>query len=134
MIVKSTRTLTLMKDGRTLKTYDVALSREPGAKQREGDHKVPEGEYVIDSKNAHSRFDLALHISYPNSADRERARRLSVAPGGNVEIHGLNWKYAWLGSLQRRVNWTDGCVALTNSEIEQIWPLVRIGTAVDIRP
>jgi murein L,D-transpeptidase YafK len=135
VVEKSARTMTLMRDGKVLKTYKVALSREPvGAKERTGDHKVPEGKYVVDLKNPHSRFHLALHISYPNAADRERARKIGVKPGGNIEIHGLDSKYAWVGSLQRQVDWTDGCVAVSNSEIEEIWPLVRVGTAVEIRP
>jgi murein L,D-transpeptidase YafK len=135
VVEKSARTMTLMRDGKVLKTYKVALSREPvGAKERTGDHKVPEGEYVVDSKNPHSRFHLALHVSYPNAADRERARKLGVKPGGNIEIHGLDSKYAWVGRLQRQVDWTDGCVAVSNSEIEEIWPLVRVGTAGEIRP
>jgi len=135
VVEKSARTMTLMRDGKVLKAYKVALSREPvGAKEREGDHKVPEGEYVVDSKNPHSRFHLAFHISYPNAADQERARKLRVKPGGNIEIHGLDSKYAWVGSLQRQVDWTDGCIAVTNSEIEEIWPLVQVGTPVQIRP
>ena len=135
VVEKATRTMTLMRDGKVLKTYKVALSREPvGPKERVGDHKVPEGEYLVDLKNPHSRFHLALHISYPNAADRDRARKLGVQPGGNIEIHGLDSKYAWVGSLQRRVDWTDGCIAVTNSEIEEIWPLVRVGTPVEIRP
>jgi murein L,D-transpeptidase YafK len=121
VIEKSARTLTLMSDGKAQKTYKVALSREPvGAKEREGDHKVPEGDYLADSKNPHSRFHLALHISYPNAADKERARKLGVKPGGNIEIHGLDSKYAWVGGLQRQIDWTDGCIAVTNSEIEEI--------------
>jgi murein L,D-transpeptidase YafK len=135
VIEKAARTMMLLRHGKVLKTYKVALSREPvGAKERTGDHKVPEGEYAVDSKNPHSRFHLALHISYPNAADRERARKLGVKPGGNIEIHGLDSKYAWVGRLQRQVDWTDGCVAVTNSEIEEIWPLVRVGTPVEIRP
>jgi murein L,D-transpeptidase YafK len=134
-IHKSARTMELMSDGKVFKSYKVALSREPvGAKEREGDHRVPEGDYLIDSKNPHSRFHLALHISYPNASDRERARRSGVKPGGNIEIHGLDSKYAWVGSLQRQVDWTDGCVAVTNAEIEEIYPLVPIGTPVEIRP
>ena len=135
VVVKSTRTMMLMSDGKVLKTYEVALSREPvGAKERAGDHKVPEGEYVVDSKVPHSRFHLALHISYPNAADRERARKLSVKAGGNIEIHGLPNRYAWLGSVQHYVDWTDGCIAVTNPEIEEIWRLVPVGTPVEIRP
>lgn len=135
VVEKSARTMTLMRDGKVLKTYQVALSREPvGAKERAGDHRVPEGEYLVDAKNAHSRFHLALHISYPNARDQERARKLGVKPGGNIEIHGLDSRYAWVGSLQRQVDWTDGCIAVTNSEIEEIWPLVRAGTPIEIRP
>jgi murein L,D-transpeptidase YafK len=135
VVEKSARTMTLMQGAKVLKTYKVALSRKPvGAKEHEGDHKVPEGEYVVDSKNSHSRFHLALHISYPNAADREKARRRGVRPGGNIEIHGLDSKYAWVGSLQRQVDWTDGCIAVTNPEIEEIWPMVPVGTSVEIRP
>jgi murein L,D-transpeptidase YafK len=135
VIVKSTRTMTLYSRHVVLKTYKVALSRDPvGPKERAGDHKVPEGDYVVDEKNAHSRFHLALHISYPNATDRERARKLGVSPGGNVEIHGLPDKYAWLGSVQHNVDWTDGCIAVTNAEIEQIWQLVPVGTPVEIKP
>src|ERR1700692_1761802 len=125
VVEKSTRTMNLMLGNQVLKTYKVALSTEPvGAKEREGDHKVPEGHYVVDSKNSHSRFHLALHISYPNAADREKARKLGMRPGGNIEIHGLDSKYAWVGRLQRQVDWTDGCIAVTNPEIEEIWSMV----------
>jgi murein L,D-transpeptidase YafK len=135
VVEKSARTMKLMLGSEVLKTYKVALSREPiGAKEREGDHRVPEGEYVIDSKNSHSRFHLALHISYPNATDRERARKLGVKPGGDIEIHGLGSRYAWVGSLQRQVDWTDGCVAVTNTEIDEIWALVPVGTPLEIRP
>lgn len=135
VVEKSARTMTLMHGTKVLKTYKVALSREPvGAKEREGDHKVPEGDYAVDSKNAHSRFHLALHISYPNATDREKARKLGVRAGGNIEIHGLDSKYAWVGSLQRRIDWTDGCIAVTNPEIDEIWPMVPVGTPVEIRP
>ncbi len=133
VIHKSERTMTLHRDGKVLKTYKVALSTVPiGAKEREGDHKVPEGLYMVDAKNAHSKFHLALHISYPNAADRERARKLGVKPGGNIEIHGLGSNFGWVGSLHREVDWTDGCIAVTNSEIEEIWPLVPVGTPVEI--
>jgi murein L,D-transpeptidase YafK len=124
-----------MSGGKVIKTYKVALGGDPvGSKIKAGDKKTPEGEYVIDSKNEHSRFHLALHISYPNAADRERARKLGVSPGGGVEIHGLEAKYAWVGSLHRQVDWTAGCIAVTNPEIDEIWPLVRVGTPVEIRP
>jgi murein L,D-transpeptidase YafK len=135
VIVKSSRTMTLYRGRTVLKTYKVALSRDStGAKERAGDHKTPEGDYVIDAKNAHSRFHLALHLSYPNANDRERARRLGVNPGGNVEIHGLPEGYSWVGGAQRLVDWTDGCIAVTNSEIEEIWRMVPVGTRVEIHP
>jgi murein L,D-transpeptidase YafK len=97
-----------------------------GGKEREGDRKVPEGEYTIDSKNLHSRFHLALHISYPNAADRERARKAGFRPGGYIEIHGLDNKYPWVAGRHRQLDWTDGCSAVTNAEIEEIWPLLGL--------
>jgi len=127
--------MTLMSGERILKTYKVALGTEPvGAKQKHGDHKTPEGNYVIDAKNAHSQFHLSLHISYPNAADRQRSRKLGLSPGGDIMIHGLMPQYAWMGAQHRETDWTDGCVAVTNSEIEEIWKLVPIGTKVEIKP
>lgn len=135
LIEKSAHTMTLMSHGQALKTYHVALSTVPvGTKQRVGDHKVPERKYIIDGKKPLSRFHLALHISYPNAADRARARKLGVDPGGEIEIHGLEKKYAWMGALHREHDWTDGCIAVTDAEIEEIYPLVAVGTAVEIRP
>lgn len=134
LIVKSTRTMTLLNHGHVLKSYKVALGGDPvGPKLKAGDKKTPEGRYIIDSKNSHSRFHLALHISYPNKTDRERANKLGVNPGGGVEIHGLELKYAWIGSLHRQINWTAGCIAVTNPEIEEIYKMVPVGTAVEIR-
>jgi murein L,D-transpeptidase YafK len=135
LIEKSAHTMTLMSKGKVLKTYHVALSTQPlGAKERAGDHKVPEGKYLVDQKKPVSRFHLALHISYPNAADRARAKKMGVDPGGDIEIHGLEKKYAWMGSMHRQVDWTDGCIAVTDAEIEEIYKLVPVGTAVEIRP
>jgi murein L,D-transpeptidase YafK len=135
VVVKSTHTMTLYSGGTVLKTYRVALSRYLiGPKQRAGDHKVPEGDYIVDAKNAHSQFHLALHLSYPNARDRARARRLRVSPGSDAEIHGLPDSYAWIGDSQRLVDWTDGCIAVTNREIEEIRRLTPVGTAVKIVP
>lgn len=134
VIVKSTHTLTLLSHGQVLKTYKVSLGRGgTGAKNVAGDRETPEGEYVIDSKNPHSRFHRALHISYPNARDRERARKQGTSPGGDIEIHGIEEKWAWVGSLHRAVDWTAGCIAVTNPEIEEIYKLVPVGTPVEIR-
>ncbi|MGC2698205.1 MAG: L,D-transpeptidase family protein [Candidatus Angelobacter sp.] len=135
VIVKSTRTMTLFSGDRVFKSYKVALGTVPvGAKRIEGDHKTPEGSYTIDARNAQSRFHLSLHISYPSVVDRERARKLGAPPGGAIMIHGLPKAFAYLGALHRQTDWTDGCVAVTNAEIEEIWKLVSVGTRVEILP
>jgi murein L,D-transpeptidase YafK len=135
LIVKSTRTMTLFSGAKVLKTYKIALGTAPvGSKRREGDHKTPEGIYTIDAKNPQSRFHLSLHISYPSAADRELARKLGASPGGAIMIHGLAPEFAYLGALHRKTDWTDGCVAVTNSEIEEVWKLVPVGARVEIRP
>jgi murein L,D-transpeptidase YafK len=135
VVVKSARTLTLLRQGQVLKTYKVALGQEPtGAKTQRGDNRTPEGEYTIDSRNPHSQFHLSLHVSYPNATDRTRAAKLGVNPGGDIMIHGLPPAYAYLGSLHRQTDWTLGCIAVTNAEIEEIWSLVRNGTKIEIKP
>ena len=134
VIVKSTHTLLLMSHGQVLKSYDVSLGRGGSeAKTRAGDRETPEGEYVIDAKKPHSRFHRALHLSYPNARDRRLARKRGLRPGGEIEIHGLEERWAWLGRLQRAVDWTAGCIAVTNPEIDEIYRLVPLGTPVEIR-
>ncbi|MBZ5507248.1 MAG: L,D-transpeptidase family protein [Acidobacteriia bacterium] len=135
VIVKSTRTMTLLSGDTILKTYKVALGTVPaGPKRTEGDHRTPEGSYTIDAKNPQSQFHLSLHISYPSAADRQRAASLGARPGGAIMIHGLAKPFAYLGPLHRQTDWTDGCIAVTNAEIEEIWKLVPVGTRVEIRP
>ncbi|MBV8113534.1 MAG: L,D-transpeptidase family protein [Silvibacterium sp.] len=127
--------MTLYSGDKVIHQYKVALGRGTyGPKERQGDHKTPEGEYFVDSKNAHSRFHLALHVSYPNAKDRSRAAQEHVNPGGDVEIHGLPTAFAFLGSFQRFIDWTDGCIAVSNTDIEEIWKLVLVGTKVEILP
>ena len=134
-IIKSTRTMTLFSGDTALRIYRVALGTSPiGPKRLEGDHRTPEGIYTIDAKNPQSRFHLSLHVSYPSAVDREQARKLGARPGGAIMIHGLAPSFAYLGALHRKVDWTDGCIAVTNSEIEEIWKLVPVGTRVEIRP
>lgn len=135
VIVKSAHIMTLLSRDKVLKTYKIALGSVPvGPKHVEGDHKTPEGNYLIDAKNSHSQFHLSLHISYPSTADQERARNLGARPGGAIMIHGLASSFAFLGPLHRQTDWTDGCVAVTNAEIEEIWKLVPVRTRVEIRP
>ena len=135
VIEKEQRKLMLYRNGRLLKTYDIALGRNPkGHKQQEGDSRTPEGTYRIDFRKRDSSFHRALHISYPNGEDRRRARDRGVSPGGDIMIHGLPNGMGAMGSSHRLRDWTDGCVAVTNDEIEEIWAAVPDGTVVEIRP
>ena len=135
LIEKAARRVTLLRGDKAIKTYPLSLGSNPiGHKQQEGDRRTPEGSYAIDFKNARSRFHLALRVSYPNMQDRERASRAGVPPGGDIMIHGLPNGLGWLGGAHRSLDWTDGCAAVTNREIEEIWSLVDVGTRVEIRP
>ena len=135
VIQKDAHTLELYRGSRLLKTYKVALGPNvKGAKERQGDGRTPEGTYVIDSRNRNSAFHLALHISYPNEEDRRRARRSGVSPGGDIMIHGLPNGMGALGNAHLLRDWTQGCIAVTNDEIEEIWRVVRNGTRVIIKP
>jgi murein L,D-transpeptidase YafK len=134
VVEKQAHTMKLLRQGKVLKEYKIALGDPAGNKQSQGDRKTPEGRYLIDSRNRASRFHLSLHISYPAAADRARAKEEGVDPGGDIFIHGLEPKYAFLGALHRQHDWTDGCIAVTNPEIEEVWAMVDLGTPVEIRP
>jgi len=135
VVHKGRRTLTLMQGATPLKTYRVSLGANPtGRKTQEGDERTPEGSYVLDSRNPQSRFHLSIHISYPNAVDVEAARRAGVRPGGAIMIHGIQNGLGWIGRFHRFWDWTDGCIAVTNSEIEEIWRAVPDGTPIEIRP
>lgn len=135
IVEKTARRLTLLHDATVLATYPVALGGAPvGPKQQEGDRRTPEGHYTIDYKNARSHEHLALHISYPSAADRANAQHRGVPPGGDIMIHGLRNGLGWLGRLHLWLDWTDGCVAVTDRQMDEIWPLVAVGTPVEIRP
>ncbi len=135
LILKKDHVLELIAGGKVIRTYKVALgSGGLAAKEREGDGRTPEGHYVIDSRNEHSAYHRALHISYPNDEDRRRAAKLGVSPGGSIMIHGLPNGKGWIGAAHRTVDWTLGCVAVTDDEIEEIWKLAPVGTPVEIRP
>lgn len=135
VVLKKEHTLQLLRQGKVIKSYKVALGGDPvGAKTRQGDHKTPEGVYVLDSRNAHSQFHKSIHISYPNAKDRAAARQNHVSPGGDVFVHGLPNGYKWIGARHRLKDWTDGCVAVTDDEIDEIWNAVADGTLIEIRP
>ncbi|HEX8244520.1 MAG TPA: L,D-transpeptidase family protein [Longimicrobium sp.] len=135
VVDKRARTLTLLDHGRPLKTYRVSLGAHPlGPKQQEGDERTPEGVYRLDYRKAESSAHRALHISYPDSADLARARARGVAPGGSIMVHGITNGLGWVGRLHRLVDWTDGCVAVTNAEMDEIWRAVPAGTPIEIRP
>lgn len=133
LILKSQHRLELLSHGQVIRAYQVALGRVPGGKVEAGDHKTPVGLYRVDLKLSKSRFYKALHISYPNATDSAKARKLGVSPGGAIEIHGLPWYFAWLGRAQHVVDWTDGCIAVSDSQMDEIWTLVPVGTPVEIR-
>jgi len=135
LILKKDHLLELLKGGKVIRTYRVALGRGGlAAKEREGDELTPEGNYIIDSRNAASHYHKALHISYPNVEDRQRAAKLGVSPGGAIMIHGLPNGLGWMGPAHRAYDWTLGCVAVTDAEIDEIWDMVPDGTPVEIRP
>lgn len=135
LIEKQARRMMLISKGAVLKTYKIALGGDPiGPKERQGDNKTPEGTYTIDARNRDSRYHRALHISYPNERDRKRARELGVSPGGNIMIHGIKNGFSWVGDAHAGVDWTKGCIAVTDEEIEEIDTLAPNGTIVEIRP
>jgi murein L,D-transpeptidase YafK len=135
VVVKKERTLQLLNQGKVIKTYKVALGGDPtGPKTRQGDHKTPEGVYALDSRNPHSQFYKSIHISYPNAIDRAAARQKGVSPGGDVFVHGLPNGYRYVGAAHRLKDWTDGCIAVTDQEMDEIWLAAADGTPIEIRP
>ena len=135
VVLKRQHKLLLMSGNQVVKSYDVALgSGGLAPKRRQGDHRTPEGLYTIDYRNPASRYHLALHISYPQQTDMQRARQLGLNPGGDIMIHGLGPGFSWAGALQSHYDWTDGCIAVTDQEIEEIWRVVPDGTPVEIEP
>ena len=107
---------------------------EQGVAHHQGDGRTPEGSYRLDWRNPDSRYHRSIHISYPAPEDRARARRLGVSPGGDIMIHGLPNGRGWIGAAHAGYDWTDGCIAVTNAEMDEIWALVDNGTPIEIRP
>ena len=135
VVTKSKRTLDVYSAGRIIKTYKISLGRNPiGDKEFEGDKKTPEGHYKINSKNPDSEFHRNLGISYPDQSDIKEAQNRRVEPGGEVKIHGIRNGLGFIGKFHRVFDWTAGCVALTDSEIEELYNRVEIGTPIIILP
>ncbi|HUZ75934.1 MAG TPA: L,D-transpeptidase family protein [Stellaceae bacterium] len=133
VVIKSARKLMLLRAGNVLGMFPVALGAHPiGPKREQGDGRTPEGCYRIDGFNSHSRFYRALHISYPNVEDVRRARAAGVAPGGNIEIHGMPNGYGHYDPIAFYKDWTDGCIAVSNRTIDEIWASVGADTTVEI--
>ena len=135
IVEKSESRLYLMHDGKAFASFKVAFGANPdGHKQQQGDQRTPEGQYLLDYKNANSMYYKSIHISCPNEKDRQRARSQGVDPGGDIMIHGQKNGYEGLSFLVQLFNWTDGCIALKNKDMDVVWDAVRPGTPIDIRP
>jgi murein L,D-transpeptidase YafK len=135
VVEKAARRLLLVRNGQVLKTYRIALGRAPiGAKEFEGDQRTPEGIYSIDFHKPDSDYHLALHISYPEQPDLDRATAQGLSAGSDIMIHGLPNGRGWIGRFHRRSDWTAGCIAVTNFEIEEIYRAVPDGTPIELRP
>ncbi len=135
VVVKSTHRMTLYYRGDSTAVFLVALGKSPtGHKTERGDNRTPEGVYRIDGKNPQSDFYRSLHVSYPSLAERERAMKLGIDPGGDIMIHGLPARFATVGDAHRLYDWTKGCIAVTNQEMDEIFDAVMLGAVIDIRP
>ena len=130
---KSKRILQLLSDNKVIKTYHVALGGNPtGHKQKQGDSRTPVGSYNLDYKNEKSKFYRSIHVSYPNAADKAFAKKLGVSPGGDIMIHGQKNGFGALDPVTQKLDWTEGCIAVTNDEIDEIMAAVKVGTAIEI--
>ncbi len=135
LVLKSEHRLLLLSHDRTLKAYRISLGKRPkGPKIQEGDKRTPEGFYRIDWRKTSDRYGLAMHISYPNARDQDRAAELKVEPGGMIMLHGTPSDEEYPEWYFHTLDWTEGCIALTNADMREVWTLVRDGTLIEIRP
>jgi len=135
VVYKEKRQMMLLKSNEILKTYQISLGKNSvSSKEREGDKKTPEGKYILDWKNPNSKYHLSIHISYPNDEDERNARLKGVPPGGDIMIHGCPNGFGWNWKYYKTNDWTDGCIAVSNEEIEEIWSVVENGTEIEIFP
>ena len=135
IVEKSARKLHLLKNGEPIRSFDIALGVAPlGHKEYEGDAKTPEGRYLLDVRNPNSDFFLSMHISYPSPQDRQRAAQRGVDPGGQIMIHGQPNEPTYSEAYYRSQDWTNGCIAVSNSDMIDIWLMTPDGTPIEIRP
>jgi murein L,D-transpeptidase YafK len=135
LVLKGERRMLLLRSGEVLREYSISLGDAPnGAKRELGDGRTPEGVYLLDWRIEDSAYHRAIHVSYPNEQDQARADELGVHPGGNIMIHGLPNGEGWIGEAHRGLDWTRGCIAVTDQEMDEIWELVDDGTPIEIRP
>ena len=135
LVIKSEKRLYLMDDGAVFLSLPATFGGQPrGHKRRQGDEKTPEGRYALDYKNPVSKFYKSIHISYPNAEDRKDAKKRGVNPGGDIMIHGQPNEWTWAGPILQLFSWTDGCIALSNKHMDQVWEAVDAGTPIDIHP
>lgn len=134
LVLKSERKLVTYSNNYIIKTYIIALGKSPtGDKEYEGDNKTPEGIYYINDKNENSKFYKNLGISYPDLSDIEKSKQFGKPAGGDIKIHGLRNGIGFIGKLHRLIDWTAGCIAVTNNEIDELYQTVEIGTKIEIR-
>jgi len=135
VVYKSKRQMLAYSNGQLVKTYKIALGRQPiGDKEFEGDKKTPEGIYYINDKNPNSGYHKNLGISYPDKVDIKNAKRLGKPTGGDVKIHGLRNKTGMISKFHRWFDWTLGCIAVTDEEIDELYNSVKVGTQIEIKP
>ena len=135
IVYKEERIMILMSGDREIARYDIVLGGNPeGHKQQEGDQRTPEGEYVLDYKKADSAYYKAIHISYPNERDKANAQKMGVNPGGFIMIHGQKNGFEWAELIAQQLDWTEGCIAVKNAEMDEIWEAVDAGTPIAIHP
>lgn len=135
LVIKSARRLELISDGKVIRSYRISLGKQPkGPKLQEGDKRTPEGLYWVDWRKRSDKFNLAMHINYPNISDATKARREGVNPGSMIMIHGTPDSEENPEELFHTLDWTDGCIAMKNYEMREVWSMVKDGTMVEIRP
>lgn len=130
---KKARKLYLLKSGKIYRTYNVRLGGQPiGHKQQEGDERTPEGQYVLDARIENSKYHKSIHLSYPNTEDQKLAQKTGLNPGGEVMLHGQPNGFGWAWRLLALWDWTDGCIAVNNQDMDELWNLIENGTSIEI--